>query len=284
MARPSRVEFPGALYYVTSRAAVDGVLFADSEDRSRFITILGEACHLFNLKVHAWCLLDDHYHLLLETPDGNLSRGMRYLNGVYTQRYQLRHGKKGSLFQGRFKAIIIDRKPYYQRLIRHIVLNPVRIGKVDKAKGWRWSSHRTLLDLTPVPIWFPRKTVLKEFGKPKKDALKRYKRFIAASNTEPTPWGDLKKQIYLGSSDFIAKTEAMVAAGALPQRSHNQQRPPPLSLSKYEKRAANRNEAIVMAYTSGGYRLHEIGEHFSLHYSTVSRIVHQGIQTTPPKS
>ena len=126
MARPLKIEFAGALYHVTSRGNGREDIYLDDEDRELFMLVLDECCELFNWSIYSWCQMTNHYHLLIETPDANLSQGMRYLNGVYTQRFNRKHSRGGYVFQGRYKAILVDKNEYLQELSRYIVLNPVR--------------------------------------------------------------------------------------------------------------------------------------------------------------
>jgi REP element-mobilizing transposase RayT len=137
MARPLRLEFAGALYHVTARGNERRSIFlGDADgDRAAFLGILGETCDRFNWICHAYCLMTNHYHLLLETPDANLSKGMRQLNGVYTQYVNRAHGRVGHLFEGRFKAILVERERYLLELARYVVLNPVRAGMVGTPGG-----------------------------------------------------------------------------------------------------------------------------------------------------
>jgi putative transposase len=128
MTRPVRIEFSGALYHVTSRGDRKEAIYEDDVDRERFLEILGEVVRVWNWTCHAFCLMTNHYHLVIETPDGNLSKGMRQLNGVYTQASNRRHGRVGRLFQGRYKAILVDGDAYLLELTRYVVLNPVRAG------------------------------------------------------------------------------------------------------------------------------------------------------------
>src|SRR4030042_5793823 len=128
MARPLRIEFPGAVYHVTSRGNARQTIFIDDEDRGGFLDLLSIVVERFNWICHAYCLMGNHYHLLIETPDGNLSKGMRELNGIYTQHFNRRHGRVGHVFQGRFKAILVEKDSYLLELCRYIVLNPVRAG------------------------------------------------------------------------------------------------------------------------------------------------------------
>jgi putative transposase len=153
MARPLRIEFAGALYHVTSRGDRREDIYADDTDRDTWLAVLDEVCHRFNWAVHAYCLMSNHYHLPLETPEGNLSAGMRQLNGVYTQRANQRHGKVGHVFQGRYKAVLVEREAHLLELARYVVLNPVRARIVREAGAWPWSSYRAMVGRVPAPPW-----------------------------------------------------------------------------------------------------------------------------------
>lgn len=126
MARPLRIEYPGAVYHLTSRGNRQEAIFQDDEDRYGFLDIFGKTVRRYNWICHAYCLMDNHYHLLVETPDGNLSLGMRQLNGLFTQLINRRHGKVGHVFQGRFKSILVEKEAHLLELCRYVVLNPVR--------------------------------------------------------------------------------------------------------------------------------------------------------------
>jgi len=142
MSRPLRIEFPGAFYHVTSRGNERKAIFYSDGDRLIFSDVLADVCRRFNWIVHAYCQMDNHYHLLVETPDGNLSKGMRHLNGVYTQRFNRKQNRIGHVFQGRYKAILVDKDSYLLELARYIVLNPVRARMLRSAEDWPWSSYR----------------------------------------------------------------------------------------------------------------------------------------------
>jgi len=151
MARPLRIEFPGALYHLTSRGDRREAIYEDDEDRQRFLAILGEVAERYNWICHAYCLMTNHYHLVAETVEGNLSQGMRHLNGVYTQASNRRHERNGHLFQGRFKGILVDRDAYLLELARYVVLNPVRAGMAEAPEEWPWSSYGAMMDVAPAP-------------------------------------------------------------------------------------------------------------------------------------
>ena len=142
MTRPLRLAFPGAIYHVTSRGNARAAIYTDDADRMTFLALLTQVVHRYHWLCHAYCLMDNHYHLLIETPEGNVSQGMRQVNGLYTQDFNRRHGHVGHVFQGRYKAIIVERDSYLLVLCRYIVLNPVRAGMVRTAQEYRWSSYR----------------------------------------------------------------------------------------------------------------------------------------------
>ena len=140
--RPLRIEYSGAVYHVTSRGNAQQDIFDDDVDYREFLDVLCLVTRRFNWLIHAYCLMGNHYHLLVETPDGNLSAGMRQLNGVYTQRFNRRRERVGHVMQGRFKAIIVDKESYLAELCRYIVINPVRAGIKKRPEQWQWSSYR----------------------------------------------------------------------------------------------------------------------------------------------
>ena len=146
MARPLRIEFENALYHVTSRGDGQEDIYMDDEDRLDYLGVLAEVCERFNWVLQAYCLMSNHYHLLIETPDSNLSKGMRQLNGVYTQRFNRKHQRVGHVFQGRYKAILVEKDAYLLELARYMVLNPVRAQMVRSAKDWPWSSFCNVLE------------------------------------------------------------------------------------------------------------------------------------------
>ena len=148
MTRPLRIEYPNAVYHVTSRGNARNKIFLGDQDRENFLAVLDAVVKRYNWLCHAYCLMDNHYHLMIETPDANLSRGMRQLNGVYTQKYNWWHSKTGHIFQGRYKAILVEKENYLLELCRYVVLNPVRANMVDKPEEWKWSSYGATAGLT----------------------------------------------------------------------------------------------------------------------------------------
>ncbi|MCX5812281.1 MAG: transposase [Proteobacteria bacterium] len=140
MARPLRIEYPGAFYHITSRGNAGQDIYLDDTDRQRFLAILAGVLEDYHWVCYAYCLMSNHYHILIETPDPNLSAGIRQLNGVYTQSVNRRHGTRGHIFQGLFKSILVKKESHLLELCRYIVLNPVRAGMTLSPDIWQWSS------------------------------------------------------------------------------------------------------------------------------------------------
>jgi REP element-mobilizing transposase RayT len=251
MSRPLRIEFAGALYHVTSRGDGREAIFLGEEDRHRFLSVIAEVVQDFNWAVHAHCLMDNHYHLLVETPDGNLSRGMRQLNGVYTQRFNRQHGRVGHVFQGRYKAIIVQKESYLVELARYVVLNPVRARMVHTPDEWPWSSYRATVGLCDAPLWLTIDWLLAAFSEQRSEAIRRYVAFVADGKNQPGPWEKLKNQIFLGSESFVANLQRTLHADAplceIPAV-QRRARPKPLMQIAEEH---ERDEAIFHAYASG---------------------------------
>ena len=197
MARPLRIEFPDALYHVTSRGNARADIYLDNSDRQTFLDVLEEVCSRMQWVCYAYCLMTNHYHLVVETPAGNLSKGMRHVNGVYTQRFHRHHGRVGHVFQGRYKAILVDWEPYLLELVRYVVLNPVRAGMVTAPEHWHWSSYHATVGQMPAPDWLAVAWVLDQFGSTKEQARERYSQFVHDGYRQPSVWAGLQSQMYL---------------------------------------------------------------------------------------
>ena len=274
MARPLRLEFAGALYHVTSRGDGREDIFRAVDDRRVFFDVLGGVWERFNWIVHAYCLMTNHYHLLVETPDGNLAKGMRELNGVYTQRFNRVYQRVGHVFQGRYKAILVEKETYLLELARYVVLNPVRARMVPSPGDYPWSSYRAMIGEEAAPEWLERRATLAAFGQTEAQAIEGYRSFVGAGLGQRSPWESLKRQVFLGSDAFVASMQHKVP-NALDLREVPQakRRPVPLSLPEYDRRHADRDQAIKAAYASGGYTMKEIGDYFGLHQSRISKII-----------
>lgn len=272
MTRPLRIEYPGALYHVTSRGDRRDRIYRDDTDHLVWLDILDKACSRHNFLVHSFCLMPNHYHLLLETVDGNLSRGMRQLNGDYSQYFNRRHEVVGHLFQGRYKAILVQRKRYLLELSRYIVLNPVRAKLVGTPNDWRWSSHHNLIGAMDPPRWLMTTSLLAHFGATRNEALLAYADFLLAGIGSPSPLAYTRNQLILGDDDFIERHK-QPRSDELPEIARAQRRTVALSLPEYQKRYPNRHLAMAQAYLSTAFTMAEIAAHFKVSYRTVSRAV-----------
>jgi REP element-mobilizing transposase RayT len=281
MARPLRIEYPGALYHVTTRGNAGGRIFRSDKDREYFLELLGFIIERFHWLCHAWCLMDNHYHLVLETPEGNLSRGMRQLNGIYTQKYNWRYTKTGHVFQGRYKAILVDKENYLLELCRYVVLNPLRASMVKEPQGWKWSSYRSTAGRAKPPPWLTTDWILAQFSKRRRRAQRFYHQFIMEGIAKETPWKELKGQIFLGDKGFIEECKRILDAsadlGEIPRLQRYAERPALAELLPEEKQQdkAERNRAVYLAHVTYGYTLKEIADHLRVHYTTVSKVINK---------
>ena len=274
MARPLRLEYKGALYHVTSRGDRREDIFEDDDDRLQWLDNLGKVCSRFNWRIHAYCLMDNHYHLVLETPDANLSKGMRQLNGVYTQYFNRRHNRVGHVFQGRFKAILVDKEAYLLELSRYVVLNPVRARMVKNINKWPWSSYLSMTGKHTSPEWLETDWLLSHFSKQRKRAREKYINFVREGIGLLSIWTDLKKQVYLGDDKFINKLQKKIdKKESLEEIPALQKRAVAKPLTFYQNKYKDEHTAITAAFLSGGYTMKEIGDYFGKHYTTISRIV-----------
>ena len=178
MSRPLRISDPGALYHITSRGDGRENIYLIEEDREVFLSIMGEVYNKFNWQFHAYCLMSNHYHLLVETPRANLSKGMQYLNGVYTQQFNRRHRRVGHVFQGRFKSILVEKESYLLELARYIVLNPVRAHMVHSPSEWVWSSYLATAGQVLPPSWLSIDSLLSVFRHCKQTSISSYQQFV----------------------------------------------------------------------------------------------------------
>lgn len=273
MARPLRIEYPGAFYHITSRGNRRAQVFTDDEDRRKFLNILADVNRRFGTCCHAYCLMGNHYHLVLETPRGNLSAAMRQLNGVYTQRYNWRHGKVGHVFQGRYTAIIIQRDAHLLEAARYVVLNPVRAGIACKPEDWPWSSYLATAGLTEPDPCLDEKWLVGQFGGELPAARKRYAEFVFEA-----PDIKLEAQIIsgmvLGSEEFAAWCRRQ-AQGAgemreIPKTQRFAGRPDLVNiLNGPDKRSAK----ILEAVETYGYSQKAVADELGVHYSAVSKLL-----------
>ncbi|KAF0191629.1 MAG: hypothetical protein FD165_1698 [Gammaproteobacteria bacterium] len=225
MARQLRLEFAGALYHLTARGNAREDIFRDDEDRQTFLRLLGKEVEQQGWRCYAYCLMDNHYHLLVETPEPNLSRGMRRLNQVYTQAYNRRHGRVGHVLQGRYKSILVHKDSYLQELCRYIVLNPVRARMVSSAKDWPWSSYRATAGLKTAPAWLDINPVLDLFARRRAAACGAYRQFVREGHGSISPWTQVCGQIFLGDEAFLERMERLIRKQRLTNVPQAQARP-----------------------------------------------------------
>ena len=280
MARPIRIEFPGAVYHVTARGAGRGMIFRDDADRAKFLEILERTVSLRRWIVHAYCLMGNHYHLLVETPEANLSRGMRAVNGEYTQAFNRRHRRSGHVFQGRFKAVLIEKESHLLELCRYVVLNPVRARsmRAKSPEAWPWSSYRATAGLEEAPVFLSTDWILSRFGGMGKAARERYARFVAQGRGATSVLAAVTGGVILGSAEFVGKVAPLLKERQKlrehPRRERYAGRPGlPAIFAGTRGDKPKRDAAIREAYVEHGYTLSQIGDFLGLHYATISRIV-----------
>jgi len=277
MARPLRLELAGGLYHVTSLGNARGEIYLDDEDRLNWLELFNDVCTRFNWVCHAYCLMSNHYHVVVETVEGNLAKGMRQLNGVYTQTFNRRHQRVGHVFQGRYKAILVEKDSYLLELSRYVVLNPVRAHRVKDTADWPWSSYRaTINQAQPLP---PLQVdgLLSQFGSNREQAIARYQNFVRAGMALPPVWEHLRNQIFLGDEAFVKRLQSQIKAESndLKEIPKAQRRSPAQPLSHYVETFANAKEGMKKAYETGDYTMQQIAHAFNVHYSTVSRTVNK---------
>ena len=281
MSRPLRLEFPGAVYHVTSRGDRREAIYRDDADRVAQLEVLAQAMDRFDAEVLAYCLMGNHYHLVLHTRLGNLSRLMRHLNGVYTQRFNQRHGLVGHLFQGRFKAILVDRDAYLLTLCRYVERNPVAAGIADAPQAWAWSSCRAHLGQAPAPAWLDTDGLHGYLlGRPVSGAADR-RRAIASyagllgQAVDAGLWANgLRQQIFLGDEDFAERMSAALPAALRQAREvPRRQRGRPVTLQQLLGANIPREQALHTAYTEGGFTMTQLAAELGLSVSRVSRLI-----------
>jgi putative transposase len=291
MVRPLRIEYPGAVYHITSRGDRREPIAKDDLDRAAFFTILAQAFDRFDAHAWAYCLMGNHYHLVIRTRQANLSRLMRHINGVYTQSFNRRHNLSGHLFQGRFKAILVDSESYLLEVCRYVDLNPVRAQMVDRPEAYPWSSYHALSGISEAPDWLDAASVYGQLapGKNAKHAAAKYAEFVAQGKGVNLWDQHLKQQIYLGSDAFITRMQSV--AGLETPGEAKKGAKHKLGLSKIQTSAppkdqhvqhyaklaqtnkAMRNQNIAQAFYQGGQTQTAIAQAFNVSSSTVSRVI-----------
>lgn len=281
MARALRIEFPGAYYHITSRGNEKRDVFRSRKDRERFLFYIESAAERYGAVIHAYCLMTNHYHLLMETPRGNLSEIMQYVNGAYTTYFNVKRKRSGHLFQGRFKSIVVDADEYAMELSRYIHLNPVRAGVVKKPEKHEWSSYRAYIENSAAQSWLNTEFILSGFGGESRQ--KNYRAFVENHlETESTsPLEGVIASTMLGTPEFVARISEQHLNALKPDRSVpavralSRRLPIDGLVQKVEEIVPDcklaRKVAMYVCHRYGGGRLKEIGERFGIGDSAVSQ-------------
>lgn len=284
MARPLRVEYPGALYHVIARGNVKQNIFLEDRDRRKFLKWLEGTCANHNLICHAYCLMDNHYHLLVETNDANLSVAMRDLNGNYSQWFNVVHDRVGHVLQGRYKAFVIEKDLYLLEVARYIVLNPVRAGLIEHPKNWKWSSYRVTSGSIRTPRWLHVDWLLTQFSTDRRGAQQEYRQFVDEGIGGKNPYDQLTNGFLLGSHQFVSWIwEKTNGSEELKEHPRNERIVGRLSLTEIfsdVKTKQERNDAIALARIRCGYLASEIARHLGLDRSTVGKLSLAGSQNS----
>lgn len=285
MARPLRIEYPGAVYHITSRGNERKAVFRSEQDRVNFLNTLRHVNKRYNWICHAYCLMDNHYHLLIETPDGNLSLGMRQLNGVYTQLFNKLHSRAGHLFQGRYKAILITKDSHLLEVCRYVVLNPVGAKMVETPNAWKWSSYRATAGREAAHSCLTTDWVLGQFGGKRGAAEKDYQQFVQRGIGRQTIWTEVRGQAIMGEEEFAGKmVDHLRKHKEVPEipRSQRYANRPALDKifsARVLKDRQKRDRKIAEAVERYGYTQRSIAKHLDMHYSYVSQLLSSLEQT-----
>jgi putative transposase len=221
MARPLRIEYPGAFYHVTSRGNEKKDIFKSRRDREKFLSYLQSSVERYGALIHAYCLMTNHYHLLLETPRGNLAEIMQHINGAYTTYFNVKRKRTGHLFQGRYKAIVVEADEYALELSRYMHLNPVRAGMVRVPQEHEWSSYISYVGIGAGLEWLKTDFILSYFGENRIESARKYKMFVEdLLKTEyESPLNSAVASTILGTPEFIAEISEKHVAGKQSDRS-----------------------------------------------------------------
>jgi putative transposase len=281
MARPLRLEVPGGVYHVMSRGNERRDIFLDDADRRRFLHTLRSVTERSGVLCHTYCLMGNHYHLLLETPDGNISQAIRQLNGVYAQSFNRRHGRVGHLFQGRFKSKLVEKDTYVLTVSRYIVMNPVRADLVTRPSDWEWSSYLAHVGRVKPPTFLNIDWLLAHFNTSDRlRAQDAYCRFV-----HDCPSGSDSEQDtnpIFGSDDFVKSFRKRLTKAArhkeIPRLQRFVARPTLEHIFKGCSDRGIRNSRIRVAHVEHGYTMTSIAKHLGLHLMTISRVVRSNVE------
>jgi putative transposase len=283
MSRRPRLQFAGAVYHVMARGNRKSTIFHDDEDRRQFLQVVGRAARLHDLRIMAFCLMGNHYHFILETPRQNLSDAMRFINGVFAQRSNRRHGQTGHVFEGRFRSLVIHQDSYLMRAARYDVRNPVRAGLVTDARAWHWSSYGATAGLERVPNWLNVDWIHWAFNaNSRAEARRRYIRYVNAPAESQRPVA--LNAIVLGTRQFGKRLRRVFGADQadrqVPRALRPLVRPTLKELFDGARIPASRDRVIYEAHVSHGYRFAEIARYLGVDRSTASKAASRLLSTT----
>lgn len=283
MGRPLRIEYPGAYYHVTSRGNERKDVFKSQKDREQFLSYLESAVNRYDAVIHAYCLMSNHYHFILETPSGNLSKIMQHINGAYTNYFNIKRKRSGHLFQGRFKAIIVEADEYAQELSRYIHLNPVRASIVNRPEEYRWSSYLDYTGERKRPDWLETSFTLKYFGNGE-ECHSNYRLFVEEliGSEYNSPLTGVVASTILGNENFVARVtekyidEKLRQDRELPAARVLTTKPTLQVILEAVKNSSiscklEKNVSIYLCHKYSGAGLKEIGEKYGIKESAVSQ-------------
>jgi putative transposase len=281
MAKVLRIEFPGAVYHVTSRGNRRERIFVDDDDRRRLLAFVKQAMERYDAAVMAYCLMGNHYHFVLQTRRANLARVMRHINGKFSQAFNRRHGLVGHLFQSRYNSILVDRDAYLMALCRYVELNPVRAGLVAAPSDWVWSSYAAHVGSDATSTWLDTEALHGHLlGRPVRSPQDRqhartlYEQLVSEGRDDHFWQRSLREKIYLGEDEFIARARARIEPSktngiGMSAKGRRQPRTTAQSLAA----CATREEAAWRMHVEGGIRMSDIAQAMELSASRVSRLI-----------
>ncbi|HEX2010794.1 MAG TPA: transposase [Roseateles sp.] len=279
MARPPRIEFAGAVYHATSHGESGAPIFADDADRGALLAVLAQAMQRFDAQLLAYSFATDHYQLLLYTRQANLSRLMRHINGVYTQTYNRRHGMAGPLFQGRFKAVLVDRDKLLLDACRYVDLSAERLGLARRAADWPWHSLAAHTGQVEAPAWLDVQGLFSHVlgreargSADRKRAAERYAKLLAAE-PQLDIWPQLRQQIFLGDEAFVRRMLGRAAPARADGAARPARRAQPRPWAQWLRDSSSREQALYRAHTEGGLSMTALAGELGLSVSRVSRLI-----------
>ena len=279
MARPLRIQYPGAMYHIISRGNGRMTIFHNEKDRMKFVYFMDRVVHKYNWIIHTYCLMGNHYHILLETPDANMVPGMKQLNQFYSQFYNWKYRRLGSVLQGRYKSWLMEKESKFLDNCQYIVNNPVVAGLIEHPSQWPWSNFRATRGLEKPPDFLEIDSLLGHFSASRITAQWMYGEFVLAGLDTESPLKEAKQQIFLGSDAFIAEAMQYVndhdKLNNVPRLQKHAARPSLEIIFKdaVEAPKERRNHLIMTAHDTHAYTQREIGEHLGMHPGYISNIV-----------